>query len=338
MAAALFAAGLFGFLLGGCRKKPADPIAGGTTTYVDPDAPKDLPAGELTEFSATLFLNNRWHGDEEHEFAFTVSPDESGSPVAAEANTGISAPADRALLDALAGIVARYDLASKNGLYDVTAGLPPEAWAYPFRASYSSGEEITFTVNNNPHSEWGEEVYDVFASWFDERGIDALRPETDATLITRFSLVITDGPKRVRYGGINVGEGDAIDGETYLLEKDAEGGGLFGMGSTKYILFPDDYYEKLTAIIASTDLDRRYRFSAYDHAENNYGNHEAGYFGWGDKTTADNEPDSDTRKLSLHLTFESGHRVNIDTRKLSEIDAMQSLVDALTAYLDPLFK
>ena len=340
MALILSASALMGlFSLFGCRKNsPDEPVDGGTVTHVDSDAPKTVESKELTAFSAELFLSNRWYGDEQHEFHFLISPDQSGALTASEANSGVSLPADEELLTGLAEIVAEYDLASMNGLYDVTAGLPPEAWAHPFHAAYASGEEISFTVNNQPFSAWGEAVYDLYASWFEKHGITDLYPDPEESLLTRFTLDFTEKGRRVRYSGVNVPAEQAIDGETYLLSKSVETSGLFGRDSDKYILFPDDYFEKLTALIASTDLDRKYVFSTYDRVENNYGNHDAGYFGWGDKTTADNEPDSDFMKLSIHLTYESGHRVNIDTKKESEIEAMRPVIEALTAYLDPLFK
>ena len=337
MALLLSATALFNlFSLFGCRRQ--EPVSGGNVTHADPDAPKTVKSGELTAFSAELFLSNRWYGDERHEFIFTVSPDQNGTLTASEANSGVSLPADEELLTGLSAIIAEYDLASMNGLYDVTAGLPPEAAAHAFHAAYASGEEISFTVNNQPFSAWGEAVCDLYAAWFEKHGITALYPDPEESTLTRFILDFTENGRRVRYSDVHVPESDAIKGETYLLSKSVETSGLFGRDSDKYILFPGDYYEKLTALIASTDLDRKYIFSTYDRAANNYGNHEKGYFGWGDKTTADNEPDSETLKLSLHLTYESGHRVNIDTKKESEIEAMRPLLETLTAYLDPLFE
>lgn len=341
MALLLSASALFSlFSLFGCRRQDPEPIEGGTVTHVEQNVPKTVESKELTAFSAELFLSNRWYGDEAHEFLFLVTPsqDQDGAPTVSEANSGVSLPADEDLLTGLAAIIAEYDLASKNGLYDVTAGLPPEAAAHAFHAAYASGEEINFTVNNQPFSAWGEAVYDLYASWFEKHGITALYPDPEESALTRFILDFTENGRRVRYSDVHVPESDAVGGETYLLSKSVETEGLFGEDSDKYILFPDDYFEKLTALIAATDLDRKYLFSAYDRAANNYGNHDEGYFGWGDKTTADNEPDSETLKLSLHLTYESGHRVNIDTRKESEIDAMRPLIDTLTAYLDPLFQ
>ena len=242
--------GLFSFF--GCRKNnPDEPVAGGTVTHVDPDAPKIVESKELTAFSAELFLSNRWYGDEQHEFVFTVSPDQNGALAASEANSGVSLPADEELLTGLASIIAEYDLASQNGLYDVTAGLPPEAWAHPFHAAYASGEEISFTVNNQPFSAWGEAVYDLYASWFEKHGITALYPDPEESLLTRFILDFTEGGRRVRYSDVHVPESDAVGGETYLLSKSVETAGLFGKDSDKYILFPAmvEFYAILSLVL-----------------------------------------------------------------------------------------
>ena len=336
--AGILCAFLFSGLFG-CRKKPADDpspevIDGGTHTERDPNAPKVIESKELTEFSAFVFLATRWRGDEIRSFDFRVKPDGNGTAAASEEITGISLPADDALLTALAEIIAKYDLASRNGLYDVTYGLPEEYQAYPFRAVYASGETLSFTVNNNPYAAWAEEVYDVFAAWFSARGIDDLEPESDGTPVMRFSLEFSEGGHSIRYTGITVREDKAIDGETHLLGKLVSG----TEEEEQYRLFPEDYFEKITAVIRSSDLEKNYEFSCYDREAGNMGNHDRGYYGMGALTTADNEPDAEDLRLDMYLEFESGNRINVETKKASEIEGMRPLLDALTEYLDSLFR
>ena len=98
-----------------------------------------------------------------------------------------------------------------------------------------------------------------------------------------------------------------------------------------------DILAKIAEILDKYDVVRKYEFSRYDRQENNYGNHDAGYFGWGDKTTADGEEDAQDRKVDIYVEFESGKRLNIETSKASEIDAMKPILDELTEYLDSLF-
>ena len=338
MAALLCAAAVFGLLFGGCRKKPAEddtaPLEGGNTTYVDGNAPKEIESKDLVEFSAAVYLATRFRGDEERDFEFEIAPDGEGGAVAAERITGIRCPADKELTGALADVIAKNGLAAQNGVYDVTAGLSSEYRERTFRAVYASGEVLTFTLNNDPYAEWAEEVYDVFAAWFSAHGVDTLYPEEETSLITSFSLEFTDGRHSYWYTEVNVGEDRAIDGETYLLSRYVDG---LIFDSDKVRLFPDDYYERLTEIVGATDLLRRFQFSWYDRAAGNLGNHDEGYYGWGDKTTADGEEDSEKMELILSIEYESGNWVDIETRKASEIKAMRPLIDALMKYLDSLF-
>ena len=325
----------------GCRGETGggpdtEVIDGGTHTHRDPDAPTVIESTELTGFSASFWLDTRYRGDEIRFFDFAVEPDGNGTLTAREDGSGIACPADDALLAALAGIVVRYDLASINGLYDVTAGLPEEFQAQPFRAVYASGEELNFTVNNDPLSAWAEAVYDAFADWFASHGIDALEPALDQSPMTRFSLEFTENGRTVWYTDITVDEARAIDGEDYLLGKLVNGDPTGD--ENRFILFPEDYYDKLSAIVRASDLMKNYEFSFYDRAAGNWGNHDLGYYGMGPGTSADNEPDAEDRAVNLYMEFESGYRMNIETRKAGEIGGMRPVLDALIEYHESLFR
>lgn len=330
----------------GCREKPEDVqvIDGGTTTHRDPDAPTVIESTELTEFYASFWLDTRYRGNEIRFFSFSVEPDGNGTPtarlsarlIAREKGSGISRQADGELLAALAEIVEKYGLAEQNGLYDVTAGLPEEFQAQPFLAVYASGEELSFTVNNDPLSAWAEEVYDTFAAWFASQGIDALEPALDESPMTRFSLEFTENGTMVWYTGITVDEATAIDGEDFLLGK-LVNGELHG-DEERYILFPEDYYEKVGAIVRASDLMKSYEFSFFDRQSGDWGNHDLGYYGMGPGTSADNEPDAEDLAVDLYMEFESGYRMNVDTRKASEIEGMRPLLDALIEYHESLFR
>ena len=332
---ALSLSGLFGC---GDAAKPgqaeetgSEVIDGGNTTRIDEDAPKEIASKEITGFDAKLFLNNRFYGDENHGFHFQIEQGADGVLTASEENTGVRHAADQTLLMELQDVIETYDLVSQNGVYDVTAGLPPEFEAYPFTVDYASGESLSFTKNNEPDARWGEAIYDIFASWFASFGSEDLYPEKETSLVTRIDLRFVQDDLCSDYGGIKVGE-------DYLLEKSlyryAEGKEI----SDAYIEFPEDFYEKVTEILAGTDLVRNYMFSYYDHEAGNYGNHDRGYYGMGEMTTADGEADAEDDKLDLYIEFESGRRMNIETRKLSEIQGMKPLLRELMGYFDSLFE
>ena len=329
---------LFG--LGGCKEDAApepEPIDGGTTTHTDANAPKVIESKDITEFSVDFYLSNRWRGDEEHFFSFRIQ-DVGGVLTASEERSGASQPADEALLTALQQVIDEYDLAQFNGIYQVTAGLPPECQPRTLRVEYASGEILTFTENNEPEAAWAERVYEVFADWFAANGNDALRPAGETSLVTRLDLRMREGRLWTEYGGINVQDEDAIGGQTYLLQQDVYNEELQETVKENYIQFPEGHYEALTEILDRHGVVLKYDFSRYDREAGNYGNHDEGYFGFGTKTTADGEEDAEDLYLHLYVEYESGRRMTIETRKASEIEGLQPLIRDLLAYFEPLFE
>lgn len=314
--------------LGGCTNEP-EAIDGGTTTVIDADAPKVIESKEITAFSVNFFLWNRWRGEDEHFFRFEVKEDASGTLTASETRSGVSHPADEALLSALQEIIDEYELVKENGLYEVTAGLPPEYQERTLRVEYASGESLCFTTNNEPNAAWAERVYEVFADWFAANGQDALRPAKESTLVTRLDLRMKEDGVWTEYVGINVPQEDSIDGQTYLLMQDLYDETAQEHLAENFILFPQDYYEEMTRILAGHDAVLKYDFSREGHG--------AGYFGFCGKTEADGEEDAETLYLDLYVEYESGRRMNIETRKASEIEGAQPLIRDMLAYFEPLF-
>ncbi len=124
-----------------------------------------------------------------------------------------------------------------------------------------------------------------------------------------------------------------VNGEPVLLKEvydDEKGESL----EETMIPLPGGFLEEITGIIGGTDLLRSYDFSVYDRETGDLGNHEEGYYGMGPLTTADGEEDSDDRSLEMRLVYESGRRYNIETRKVSEIEGMRSILDEIIACFD----
>lgn len=313
-----------------------EPIDGGRTTEIDKDAPKKIDSKDISEFSLNIYLATRWMGDEDHFFEFQVQPDENGALMASELNSGLKAPADEELLSSLQAVIDKYGLTQYNGLYDVTAGLSPEYSGRTLKVVYASGEKLTYTVDNNPYELWSEEIYDIFAEWFTKKEAGSLYPEEETSTIDRLRLDFMENGRWYSAGTVNVQEDDAIDGQTYLIRRNIYDAQTLEDYALDFLLIPKDYYERLTEICAGYGLVRKYDFSYYDHEADNYGNHDEGYFGLGDKTTADHEPDSEDLYLVLYISYESGNSLSIETRKASEIEGIHPLIDELSAYYDSL--
>jgi len=316
------------FNLFGCDKKEEEPTSGDNTTVIDENAPKKIESKKICELYAPMNIATRWHGDEDHDFEFEIKKDEKGILTAYENVTGIFAECDEDLLYDLQAVIDKRDLASLNGVYDVTAGLAPEMEEKQFRVEYESGEKIEFTRNNQPYSLWGEEFYDVFAKWFEEKGMNDLYPDKEDTQVTRIRFWFMEDKVRKEYGLMKKGDSYVLNKSVYDFKKEKS-------VYDKSVKIPKDFYEEITRIADSYELVRRYDFSSYDYDNNNYGNHGRGYYGFGEKPQG--EEDSTDMSLTLHLEYESGKRVNIDTKKESEIKAMRSLIDELLNYLDKAF-
>ncbi|MBR4750007.1 MAG: hypothetical protein IK083_10620 [Abditibacteriota bacterium] len=166
--------------LAGCvgHKQQDPPVCGGVTDKTDPKAPKTIKSKDIASLKVNIiFTGERVQKDGYmEEFSFAVAKDKDGALTASEKTTGVSLPADKALLDKLQEVIDSAKLAERNGVYRVTAGLPPIFSPQSFTAVYASGEKLTFTENNDPDAEWCEQLYGVFADWFASKGENGLKP------------------------------------------------------------------------------------------------------------------------------------------------------------------
>ncbi len=326
-------------LLAACRAKPeisTRPEAGGTTNKTDPLAPKEIKSKDITDFYAAFYLDNRWASEDQHDFVFTVTKDEKNGLTASESESGISHPADQELLEQLQKVVDDQRLALRNGVYEVTAGLPPEYQERSVQIQYESGEKLNFTINNDPTAEWAEAFYTVFADWFAANGEDALRPVIESSQLTDCSFYYKNGDVICQYSIVDLSEDKAVDGETHLLEKFATDNGSLKSAVREYIPVPEDYLERIAEIIADYGVLQSYEFSRYDPVAHNYGNHDAGYYGMGVRPEGE-EPDAEGQEFMMHLEYESGNQFHVDTKKPSELEGMKELIDALKEYHNSLF-
>ncbi len=299
--------------LGGC-KKPAE--AGGVTDKTDPKAPKAIESRDISDFYATFCLSGEWSpGRVSVFYTFAVKPDEAGVLTASEETTGVRAPADRALLDALQKIIDERKLVGKNGEYRVTAGLPPEFRPSTLTVRYASGEQLSFTRNNDPRAEWSKDMYLVFASWFASRELDALLPpETVTGTVTNVALKYRDAGtgRSYRYG---------------IWSEPNEAG--------QYVLFRYAGGEKAEVPLADmrafcggvNEIMARYDLRPYDV-------HSALY---GYEKTAEDEKDPFSTDFALTFWFEDGDQLFIHTSAQSAVDDLMPLARALTEYFDAQF-
>ena len=298
------------------------PISGGVTDKTDPKASKEIDSEEITEFYADICLLGEWTpGRENQKYVFEIKKDEAGVLTASEQVTGLSRPADEALLTGLQEIIEEQELAKKNGVYRVTAGLPPEYQKVYFKTVYASGETIEFTVNNEPEKAWRKQIYLLFADWFQKQGDDALVPPKTTGTIDYLEVCFKENDVETRYMGIHVQEGKAIDGETYLFNKSVYNYGTEEEELDEYTVFPDDFYDRVSEILAKYDLRTFDIYSAM--------------YGFGREEAAEDEPDY--ADLQIHVRYDDDRRLNIDTNDDKDKAYLKPLLDEWFAYFDSLF-
>ena len=326
-------------LFSGCSSENNPGNSGGVVTdKTDPDAPKVINSKELTALETYYYLNSRWTSSGRHKFHFILGKDENGSLTITEKEGDISLPADDGLVSSIQKIIDDNDIAKSNGVYRTVSGLPEPFRPSYFRADYASGEKIEFTVQNDPGSKWGEELYDLLARYFSENGNDSLYPEKETSRIRRIDITVWENGIQHTYNSILVDDASAIDNETTLLER----GGYDKAGNKitcrEFMLIPDDYYDKITQIIADTDMVRNYDYSFYASTEAGRHYHDMGYYGMGNENAKDDEEDLPDSSLDLYIEYESGKQIRIKTGKESEILGMKPITDKLREYHDSLFE
>ena len=324
---------LFLFGLGGCAKRPAkdpEPKTGETINLIDPDAPKVIKSKEISTLSISFYLATRWDKAENHAFSFEVKPDESGVLTAYESSSGISCLCGGALLESVQAVVDEEDLALQNGVYESNLSLPPEFQGCEVNIGYASGEMLAFTVINDPYALWAEKIYSIFAGFFASNGDESLYPERETSDVSHFVLTLTENGKTTQYGDWNTQDGPILQKIVYQTADNA-------VLSEESVPIPEGYGTSLSQILDRFSTARSYDFSRYDRQAGSFGNHEAGYYGFGSRTTADNEPDSEDSALEITVRYESDRQMQIETKKQSEIDGIRPMLAELEAYFEDIF-
>ena len=309
---------LFGI---GGRKPDTSHMCGGTTDKTDDKAPKEIKSKDITKLSVTFYVRGEWSSIERKEqYSFGVEPNENGELTLTERTLGISVPADNVFLAQLQQVIDDTRLVLRNGVYRVTAGLPPPYQPCHVTVEYASGEKLSYTENNNPDDEWIKLMYPVFAEQFAKGGIDILLIPNYKGVVDSINLDTYENGVYTWYSRITVLPEDAIDGRRDLFGKRRYNASAKKETLTEYILLPDDFYETVTEIIHKYDLREFDRCSVLYIAP---------------PKNTDNDETSDSKdKISLHIHHEDGHQLNIETKDPERIEKLRPLVNELIEYYD----
>ena len=309
------------FTFGGCCALPVK----------EKQAPQNITTDSIADFYAEFFLADRWTMEENHNFSFRITPDESGVLMVYEDISHISHPADTYIAGKLQEIVTDYKLQQMDGRDKITHGLAPTHQKCSLTVNYASGDKLHFSVNNDPHAQWAQAMYDAFAEWFAENGNETLYPKKEDSLPVSVSIRYMAEGKTYSYTTISDTSADK-----YQLKKSVYDSNLKKNIREEYVQISDDYFETAGKIISSYNIVRMYDFSHYDHSAKDYGNHDRGYYGMGVRTAAD-ERDSENTSFRLIVKFHSGKTVNISTSKPSELAGMMAFITELAEYHSSVF-
>lgn len=143
--------------------------------------------------------------------------------------------------------------------------------------------------------------------------------------IVDLSITLQENTMCRQYGTVNATENKSIDGQTHLLEK-----AVFDLVaemdiSNAYALIPEDYHAKIAEILDKYDFVAKYNQSALDH--------DKGYYGMA-PVPATEEADSEENSLVLVIEYSDGTKILVETKKQSQIDAMEGMLTDLVGYHD----
>lgn len=180
---------------------------------------------------------------------------------------------------------------------------------------------MQFTVKNNPKAEWAKKMYLTFADWFAGKGDTSLLPPKMSGQVTSIMISTIEDGINLHYGGVKVLPAKAINGERDLLGKIICSIEEKKERSEQYILYPADYYSKITEIINKYDLRPFDKISVL--------------YGTGRNLSNAGPPAKAT--LKLHIKYKDGHQLNIDTSDPNDKTLLQPLLNELFDYNNSLF-
>ena len=196
------------------------PVCGGTTSNTNYNAPKVINSDQLTSILVQFYLYGEYGSEGDRSYWFDIKPDESGKLMLTDDNSYpvVSFEVNDSILAELQKVIAKYNLAKKNGIDEYTNGLPPEFQPCYLSAKYESGESLYFRENNDPDAEWAQEFQKIFANEFAAHGDNQFLPPKETKELVRFEFEYSDPKAGAKYMEINRPK----EGVHYTLEEMVE--------------------------------------------------------------------------------------------------------------------
>ena len=224
------------------------------------NAPTKIESKNIESFKTYFYLWDQYDEASEGSYSFAIDKNDGGEYILSEdAHCNISVTIDKSVLNSLQKIIDDNSLILNNGMDEHTEGLPVEFAPCMFSATYDSGEQLYFSMDNDPEAKWAKDVKELFKEEFIRQGHDELLPPVEDTTLIRFDMEYKDENVSIGYTTIFTEE-DTEDISYHYLT------GVYSADTGECIseviqTIPDNFYEDLSALL--TDL----RLQTYQNEE-----------------------------------------------------------------------
>lgn len=253
------------------KSEPIVPKVGGLTDKTDYNAPKEIESDELVAFETDFYRNSDFVYDRSRYYQFRMMRDSSGRYTITEGGeNALSCTTDEKFAARLQNIIRACDLIKHNGVHTKRAGIAPEYGPYWVKATYASGEQLEFYMNDDPNAKWTFEILDIFAKEFGSLGIKDLLPTYEDSAVTRFKLEyaytdmqhiysellvpITEAEKNRSFEDLLTQGANEDDCVTRICESIWDRTGKTEFSSERMASITENYYSNLKKIIDDTEL------------------------------------------------------------------------------------
>lgn len=150
------------------------PVRGGIVDKSDKKAAKVIKSETIVKFFAKFYLYGKMGRESDSSYEICFQKENDGKYILSEEKHQISCETDEYFVKNIQKVIVKHNLFSSNGIHRYTQGLPVQYQPSTLRAEYESGEVLSFTVNNDPDSEWAGDILELVGEEFSRHGIKVL--------------------------------------------------------------------------------------------------------------------------------------------------------------------
>lgn len=238
-------------MMGGCHKKPNDPISGGIIDQSDSNAPKEIKSKDLVSLETGFFRYETDPAEGGYRYEFALKEEDGKVALSENKRYQISCEVDKEVLQKAQEIIEQFDLVKWNGQSRTTSGLPDEFAPYYLYAEYASGEKLGFYLDGYPDADWTKSFFKYFREVLAANGFAQALPPEASYVFSRFDFRYNEGDVIYSYGNILMPgkEEDFITCYHKLVWALDD-----SVHEDKFIMIPDGFFDKVKDLIEECNL------------------------------------------------------------------------------------